>query len=233
MRNLSLILCSLGILLPSSWCINANEFELATQERLSRLERAIHSRDSVDVLARLQKIEQENAELLGRFEELQYELRRLGKKQALFFQEVERLVKENQPHQNHSQTQVNTGSDERALYDSHINLLRNGQIEQAKNGFLTYLREHPQGQFAPNAHYWLGELFLKEGYLKSALDHFDAVLLNHPDSHKTPDALYKKGITLFKVNRDVEATNTLNQLIQSHPDAPAARLAKIYLERRE
>ncbi len=207
-------------------------------ERLVRIERAVSSREAVNILARLQKLEQENAELLGRIEELQFELRRLGKKQSVFFEEVEKLVKSNPSSTKTSSRLASIPNqqstiDPHALYNQHIQSLREGRLQEAKDGFLVYLRDYPQGKFAANAHYWLGELFLKEGYLKSALDHFNAVLLNHPDSHKTPDAWYKKGITLFKVNRFDEGKSTLQKLIHEHPQSGAARLAQLYLERRE
>lgn len=232
-------------LFAESFQIGASDVDL--YERLSRLERAVHTRETVDVLARLQKMEQENAELSGRVEELQFEVRRLSKKQGLFFKEVEGKVgaragqssSQNQASsvaslsRQASASSLSSNTSDEDAYNNPMAALRDGRLREAKEGLLNYIRLYPKGQYAPNAHYWLGELFLKEGYFKSALQHFDEILLNHQDSHKTPDAWYKKGVTLFNSNRAKEGQEAFQKLLSTYPSSAAARLAKIYLERRE
>ena len=38
--------------------------------------------------------------------------------------------------------------------------MRGQQFNDAITAFQTFLRDYPDGRYAANAHYWLGELFL-------------------------------------------------------------------------
>ena len=84
---------------------------------------------------------------------------------------------------------------EREAYQSAYGLVRAQQFEAAVDAFITFLARYPFGQFAPNAHYWLGELYLVIEPVdpESARQNFQLLLDQYPNDRKAPDALYKLG----------------------------------------
>jgi tol-pal system protein YbgF len=97
--------------------------------------------------------------------------------------------------------QPGEGESYRAAYA----LVRGQQWDSAIAAFNKFLQEYPAGRYAPNAHYWLGELYLvtQPQQLESARQSFMLLLSQYPDNNKAPDAMYKLGKVYFqKGNRD-------------------------------
>ena len=123
---------------------------------------------------------------------------------------------------------------EREAYQSAYGLVRERQFEAAVDAFNTFLASYPFGRFAPNAHYWLGELYLVIEPVdpESARQNFQLLLDQYPNDRKVPDALYKLGrVHALKGNVD-RSKEYLNQVIADYGSQqhPAAQLAKDFLE---
>ena len=123
---------------------------------------------------------------------------------------------------------------EREAYQSAYGLVRAQQFEAAVDAFNTFLASYPFGQFAPNAHYWLGELYLVIEPVdpESARQNFKLLLDQYPNDRKVPDALYKLGrVHALKGNID-RSKEYLNKVIADYGEAkhPAAQLAKEFLD---
>ena len=123
---------------------------------------------------------------------------------------------------------------EREAYQSAYGLVRERQFEAAVDAFNTFLANYPFGRFAPNAHYWLGELYLVIEPVdpESARQNFQLLLDQYPNDRKVPDALYKLGrVHALKGNVD-RSKEYLNQVIADYgaEQHPAAQLAKDFLE---
>ena len=123
---------------------------------------------------------------------------------------------------------------EREAYQSAYGLVRAQQFEAAVDAFITFLARYPFGQFAPNAHYWLGELYLVIEPVdpESARQNFQLLLDQYPNDRKVPDALYKLGrVHALKGNID-RSKEYLNKVIADYGEEqhPAAQLAKEFLD---
>ena len=123
---------------------------------------------------------------------------------------------------------------EREAYQSAYGLVRERQFEAAVDAFNAFLTSYPFGRFAPNAHYWLGELYLVIEPVdpESARQNFQLLLDQYPDDRKVPDALYKLGrVHAIKGNED-RSREYLNKVIADYGEAqhPAAQLAKDFLD---
>ena len=123
---------------------------------------------------------------------------------------------------------------EREAYQSAYGLVRERQFEAAVDAFNTFLASYPFGRFAPNAHYWLGELYLVIEPVdpESARQNFQLLLDQYPNARKVPDALYKLGrVHALKGNVD-RSKEYLNKVIADYgaEQHPAAQLAKDFLE---
>lgn len=79
------------------------------------------------------------------------------------------------------------------------------QFDQAVVAFQQFLQRYPDGVYAANAHYWLGELYLVKSPpdLEASRQSFALLLSQYPDSSKVPDALFKLGkVQFLKGNRE-------------------------------
>ena len=115
---------------------------------------------------------------------------------------------------------------ERVAYDAAFDALKNGQYAEAARRFQSFLAQYPNGEFAPNAQYWLGESYYVTQNYQIALDAFERLLTQFPASNKVPDALLKVGYCHYELRQWDLAESTLNRVIQTYPDSTVARLAQ-------
>ncbi|MEM1243455.1 MAG: tol-pal system protein YbgF, partial [Pseudomonadota bacterium] len=97
--------------------------------------------------------------------------------------------------------------------------------EQAQVAMESYLKNHPQGHYISNAHYWLGELYLLKNQTQKALTQFQVVANRYPQSPKIPDALLKIGFVYYDIGQFVKAKQQLLQVTQKYPNTTVAQLA--------
>ena len=119
---------------------------------------------------------------------------------------------------------------EAAAYNAAYALVRNQQFDQAVAAFQKFQRDFPAGKYAPNAYYWLGELYLvvQPQDLESSRQAFTMLLNQYPDNSKAPDALYKLGkVQCMKGDKD-RAREYLEQVISKYgsTNSSAVRLAR-------
>lgn len=121
-------------------------------------------------------------------------------------------------------------ADEMQSYRAAIDLvLRQKDYDQAVIAFNQYLTDYPQGLYAANSEYWLGEICLLQGDLEQARTWFDRLLNNYPDHDKAADAQYKLGTVYHKLGDAQKAKSLLNKVVADNPNTNAARLASNYL----
>ena len=116
--------------------------------------------------------------------------------------------------------------DERRMYESAFDALKEGRYAEAARRFQGFLNSYPDGEFAPNAHYWLGESYYVTQNYQIALDSFRTLLSRFPSSSKAPDALLKVGYCQYELRQWAEAEATLNQVVERYPDSTVSRLAQ-------
>lgn len=121
-----------------------------------------------------------------------------------------------------------TGSNDekqKALYDQGYQFITKQQYSEASNSMNEYLTQYPKGDYAANAHYWLGEIGLVSGDLNSAQTHFQAVVTQFPNNPKVSDAQLKLGYIYYQQGKWALARQTLQSLVQQYPNTSAATLA--------
>lgn len=118
---------------------------------------------------------------------------------------------------------------EEATYQSAFALIRSKQFDKAKNALQEQLKIYPEGRYADNAHYWLGEVDMAQGHYDAAKVSFQIILNEFPKSPKVPDASYKLGRVYDLLGNQKEAKRLLELVIQEYPDSSAARLSDTYL----
>jgi tol-pal system protein YbgF len=115
---------------------------------------------------------------------------------------------------------------ERADYDIAFDALKRGQYGEASKKFEGFLLKYPQGEFADNATYWLGESYYVTQKYPVALKTFQGLLAKFPQSKKSPDSLLKVGYCYYQLGDTAKATSTLKSVMERYPDQPVAKLAE-------
>jgi tol-pal system protein YbgF len=117
-------------------------------------------------------------------------------------------------------------------YRAAYALVRGQEFDAAVSAFRSFLQEYPAGRYAPNAHYWLGELYLvlDPPDPEASRQAFMLLLTQYPDNAKIPDALYKLGrVHFMKGSRD-KSREFLQRVLREYPDSSAARLAQDFID---
>jgi len=127
-----------------------------------------------------------------------------------------------------SQVAPANGMSEADEYKAAYDLLRQRQVDQSLVAFKDYLKKYPNGEFAANSCYWLGEIFLLKNQLPQARDWFAKLLQDFPDSNKVPDAKFKLGKVYHLMGDKKRAKPLLDDAASGVGDS--ARLAKQYLK---
>lgn len=119
-----------------------------------------------------------------------------------------------------------TAAEEQAAYLKAFESLKAGKYDAAITGFKGMLGQWPQGNFADNAWYWLGESQYVKRQYKAALDSYSALVERFPASPKVPDALFKSGLTQIELQQPDKAKATWRRVMKDYPNANAAGLAR-------
>jgi len=92
--------------------------------------------------------------------------------------------------------------------------------------FTDYLKYFSNTQFAPNAQFYIGDIYYRQEDYANAVQAFDAVLEHFSDNIKTPDAHYMKGMCYMKMGRNDSAAREFRDVYTKYPDADVAAQAR-------
>jgi len=208
----------------------------------------------------VQILQQEILELRGLLEELDHELKMMKRRQEDRYLELDKRFEdfrksagrttlpsgggspagvENSGTGNNSSKAVDNtmgatppGSDsEKSLYDTSLELIRNRQYELAIQQLNLVISKYPSGEYAPNAYYWLGEVYaakLEPDY-EMARQSLAQVISFFPEHRKVPDAAFKLGKVYNLMGDCARSRDILTQVIQQHQGKTVAKLAETYL----
>ena len=120
---------------------------------------------------------------------------------------------------------------EEAAYQTAYGYVKARNFPEAVEAFRAFLAQFPLGQYAPNAHYWLGELYLvvEPPDPELARQSFKLLLDQYPDNPKVPDSLYKLGKVHYLKGNSERSREYLDQVVATYPGHPAAHLARDFL----
>ncbi|MGH8432347.1 MAG: tol-pal system protein YbgF, partial [Solimonas sp.] len=116
--------------------------------------------------------------------------------------------------------------EEETAYLAAFDELKNGKYDGAVRGFRSMLERWPQGAYAANGYFWMGEAYIVKRDHKSALTAFQTLLQRFPTSPKAPDAMLKVGLTQIDLKQESEGRATLQRVISTYPNSNAAKLAQ-------
>ncbi|MHB8746833.1 MAG: tol-pal system protein YbgF [Gammaproteobacteria bacterium] len=220
------------------------------EARVNRIE----SQTLVELLTRIDRLQDEMQQMRGHLEEQAHDIEGMQQRQKDMYMELDNRLRkleqsgataappangdagaappaasdENAPAPTDTGTDAGTaaGADnEQGSYQRAFDLLKNAQYPKAIQGFHAFLSRYPDSSLANNAQYWLGEANYVLRDYKTALIEFRKVIDVYPHSSKIPDAMLKIGFIHYAQGNWDKARGTLTQVKARYPGSSAARLA--------
>ena len=234
--------------------ISADDFEL----RLKRLERQLSNLQQT-VADQEQKMFQQQAsiqELRGNNEVLTHTLEQVRRRQQDIYSDLDKRLRQIQSYQPDAPQFSNPeGSplkpsmppnsispikndalepaigDEEPVYQRALTLLRERQYAESITNFQEILNRYPEGKYADNAQYWIGEAYYALRKFDNALSAFNRLLNFYPNSAKRAHALLKIGYVYYEMRDYSAAKAILEQVRDTYQNTESAQLAVQYLEK--
>jgi TolA-binding protein len=93
-----------------------------------------------------------------------------------------------------------------------------------------YVKYAPKSENAPNAQFYIGQIYYRGEDWENAAKAFDAVLEQFPTNSKTLEAHYMKACALMKAKKNTAAGAEFKSFIAKYPDSSRARDAHVHLQ---
>lgn len=217
--------------------------QIGVQQSQPAVSSGAGGRGLADMFYQMQILQQEIQDLRGQVEEQAYTIKRLQEDQKQQYLDLDRRVASLTTGTPVSSTATGQGEtpaaeptvsgaprNERDAYRQAFEAMRAQQFAESKRAFQNLIANYPNGQYTPNAFYWIGEIFLvADQDAEQARQSFMQVVNLYPDHQKTPDAMYKLGVVHAALGENEVARRFLERVQREHPDSSAAGLARKYI----
>ncbi|HEV2289006.1 MAG TPA: tol-pal system protein YbgF [Candidatus Acidoferrales bacterium] len=115
------------------------------------------------------------------------------------------------------------------LYANAQRDLNSGNNTLSRQEFSDYLKDFPNGPFAADAQFYLGEICYEQSDYNGAIDAYDNVIMGYPNSLRVASAMLEKGRALQETGKKASAQAVFRQLVQKFPGTDEARKAQAEL----
>ncbi len=105
-------------------------------------------------------------------------------------------------------------------YSQAFQLLSQTDYAAAQAGFQAIIDDYPEDPLAGNAHFWIGEIYMKQGDQQSAAVAFARAYKGFPDGNKAADSLLKLGLAFAAMDKMREACAAYERLTRELGSAP-------------
>ena len=120
-----------------------------------------------------------------------------------------------------------------ALYTNAYGDYMAGKYDIAMQEFSDYLRYFGNSELAPNAQFYVANIYYRKADYNNALMAFDTVLEKFPDNGKTADSRFSKAMCLVKLGRNDSAAREFRDVYARYVDVNPEIAAKAKAELRE
>ena len=117
-------------------------------------------------------------------------------------------------------------------YDNGMALMNAKQYDQAEMAFRQFLTANPRSPNVSNAHYWLGESYLKRNRFTDAAEQYLTIYQSYPKASIAPDALVKLAVSLRGMGQKAQACATLGEVGRKYPNASSEVRAAVGREQK-
>jgi tol-pal system protein YbgF len=237
--------------------LRALESRLPDADRLAALEKSLNNQNAAVLSGELEQLKAEVRSLRGQVEQLAHQIQKMQQGQGLLYEDLDKRLQKLEARaaglpaippaatgatpdaapagQNatpHAAASSPADPDqEQADYLAAFELLQQGKTHEAVTAFQGFLERYPQGAYAANALYWLGEAHYVNKNYPLALAEFQRLTTKYPESQKLSGAMLKIGYIHYETRNFTEARTVLEQVKARYPDTHTGTLAAERLER--
>jgi tol-pal system protein YbgF len=111
------------------------------------------------------------------------------------------------------------------LYNAANGDYTTGKFELALQEFQDFLKYYGNADLAPNAQYWIGQIYYAQKKYEDAAQAFDMVLEKYPENPKTRDAKLYKGMSLVALGKRSQAHGIFQEMEKQYPGTDASTRA--------
>lgn len=104
-------------------------------------------------------------------------------------------------------------------YERGMALMNARQFDQAEMAFRQFINANPRSPNISNAHYWLGESYLRRSLFTDAAEQYLKIYQTYPQARVAPDALVKLAVSLRGLGQKTQACATLAEVGRRYPNA--------------
>ncbi|MDB6096083.1 MAG: uncharacterized protein JWM09_361 [Francisellaceae bacterium] len=226
----------------------------ALDERITQLENSFKNANKIDLINKVESLEQELKEIRGLIETQEHDFKNLYKKQQECPSNASKNPKASPstPHpgsqeapltqaptnEDMSSSNIDKIIDESQHYQNAYGLVKTKNFDKAIQSFQDFLTVHPQGMYAANAHYWLGEIYMvnwqnnkdKTEWLDKAFQEFFIISKDFKGNGKEKDALLKMGLIEIEKGNLLKAQEYLMDVKTRFKGSSSASIAESKLK---
>jgi tol-pal system protein YbgF len=185
-------------------------------------------RAHIELSNQIEALKQEIAKLRGQIELMQNEQANQAKRQRDFYVDLDARIKklEPPPEPTPGAQAAPPTPDETRVYEAGLGLIRASDYKGAIASLTNFLRQYPNSQLAPSAHYWIGNSHFALKDYRSAITAQEKVVNVWPTNQRAPDALLNIASNLQEMGDRKAACTTMENLMAKYPMTEAAESAK-------
>lgn len=117
-----------------------------------------------------------------------------------------------------------------AAYQSAFDRMSQKKTPAAIEAFQTFLHNYPESSYAPNAHYWLAELYGQTHKTPQAIQELNILIKQYPSNAKVPYAMLSLALLHETNGEKALARQQLQQILKQYPDSDVAKFAQKKLQ---
>ena len=189
----------------------------------------------------MQQMQNQIDQLRGTLEEQQLQIKQLQQEGLERYQDLDKRISNTGASSNNTSGAVDASAaltplantaepadpeKEKIYYEAAYSLIQKKDFTNAQKAFTVFLQKFPNSQYAPNAQYWIAEIYMSQGDMQNANTSFSKVISQYPKNNKIPDAMYKLATVQQRLGNNAKAKELLNQVVSQYPKTSAATLAK-------
>ena len=199
------------------------------------------------LLEKLNKLEEEIANLSNNLDQNTYELQRIEDANQLRYVDLDKRIHQLETlillsNEEDNQDQIVSGDidknplsdliandeseEEFLLWSNSLKLIENSRYSEAAENLRLLILSFPQGEYSIEAYFYLGDIYFQQQMYQDSIETFNSLLINFPENNRIPETIFKLGLNFLRLEDEIAAISNFNNVIQNYPESSAAILSE-------
>ena len=199
------------------------------------------------LLEKLNKLEEEIANLSNNLDQNTYELQRIEDANQLRYMDLDKRIHQLETlillsNEEDNQDQIVSGDidenplsdliandeseEEFLLWSNSLKLIENSRYSEAAENLRLLILSFPRGEYSIEAYFYLGDIYFQQQMYQDSIETFNSLLINFPENNRTPETIFKLGLNFLRLEDEIAAISNFNNVIQNYPESSAAILSR-------